>query len=143
MITQLQDGRQQYLCEVYLPEFNVATILTQSSQETTNSGAELIHQDLSIRFENSNCQGTAYMTGIDGISDFMVMFGNGNEARYFYGTLPKVQNIECRSSLSRNGVCSSHNPPTLVLNAMPATEIKSEDLPFSIPLKLPLRYEMQ
>lgn len=139
MITQI-DGGSQYICEVFIPEHNIALLLTQNGNLSLQDTAEPIHQNVEIVFENDNCQGIGYMKGIDSISDVLIMFGTDNNARFFYAKLPRHNNVSTSSALSRDGICRNVTQNSIVL---PATEIIREDLPFSIPVKLPLRYEME
>ena len=93
-----------------------------------------------IVYEDNDCLGPPYMQISGSITyDCLYGFGYPVNTRYFFSMPPRVEGLVISSFLDTNGVC--HNEPESV-ECCQTIEVLAEDIPFTLPVALPLRYEM-
>jgi hypothetical protein len=139
ILLSLPTERGRWVAEIFIPSLNVAAIISE------NSGSGEIVSEGDVYFETINCPnnfGNFFLndTPADKISTGIIYrFGN-SPPRYFYGSNPLKFSTNVWSTLYSTGDC--HNQSGRGSNeGYPATEILEADIPFNLPVALPLRYE--
>ena len=126
------------VAEIFIPSLRVATIISEDlipSGNPAGTGNGVIISATTF-FADSDCSGAPLLQRASNQSDILYRSGT----RYFYATAPLLMNnVPYSSWLSPNGQCT--NGPGNISYVSAATEVLEAEIPFTLPIALPLRYE--
>jgi len=123
--------------EIFIPSLRLAIEIQ------AEDGSGHIARQNNVFFENPNCSGPAFLK--EAWPDVLYRFGGTPEypeypARYFVLRTSIGEPFPYRSELGQLCNTGSSDPPPFETGG-PAIEILEADIPFNLPVALPLRYE--
>ena len=125
-------GGHYHVAEMFIPSLNVATII---SEDETPVGTGNI-MSTTFYFADIDCSGVPYLRrGRGARPDILYRTGS----RYFYAPAPLIAGNVPYSSTSTLGECTNSSATNQYVSA--AIEVLEEDIPFTLPIVFPLRYE--
>lgn len=134
-----------HLAEIFIPSLNVATVIVKPDSSEPQGTGRLIRK-WDIYFQSSDCDNSidpAYFPGGDATNRNMLYRqhrGGDTPQRYFYGVEPEMMDVTVSSRWDGEGKCI---PYPYVIDAYQAIEVPKEDIPFTLPVTLPLQFEAQ
>lgn len=127
--------------EIFIPSLNVVTVILQ---ETGARVADIMRSFGNVYFEDNDCCGPAYLGTFSTAPNILYRFGSsGNSSRYFFGVAPEEKGFYVSSKINFKGDCL-HRVSSKQRHSdrgYRAIEISKEEIPFNLPVPLPLRYE--
>jgi hypothetical protein len=122
-----------HVAEIFIPSLSIATII---SEDLTPDGTRNF-MSISIYFKNTGCSSDSYLERT-GTNRPNILYRAGS--RYFYALPPRIRsNVTSSSQLVANWNCGTSSSVNQYFS--PSTEVLEADIPFSLPIALPLRYE--
>ena len=126
---------------ILLPSLNVATVILEDI-ETGIADIMLSHGN--VYFEDRHCSGSAYLGTFGTSPNILYRFGHRDASpRYFFGIGPREKGFAISSRINLKGECSRwvNSKFRHGERGYRALEISREEMPFALPVALPLRYE--
>jgi hypothetical protein len=133
------DSDSYGVSEVFIPSLGISTVF-KTLPSPMWGYADIFIAGVMVTYEDENCQGKAWIRGPVSCN-VLYRFGTGNSARYFYAVGPIVDNLYTFSTLSNDGECR----PSLINHGIgyKAIEVNRDDIPFDLPIRLPIHYETE
>lgn len=128
---------------IFIPSLNVATVITE---EIGAEPGDIIRSLGNIYFENSHCSGPAYLETFTTAPNILYRIGGyDSPPRYFLAIAPDKRDFIISSKLDFRGDCRPwvNSKSRHSRRGYKAKEIPPEKIPFSLPVALPLRYELR
>jgi hypothetical protein len=122
-------GTTEATVEIFIERINKMAFVYVGPKRESIGGID----SHSFKFETDDCTGPIY------VHDFQVIRYNFIDGKYYFGTVPQIVNE--KSYTSHSSVCYQRD--TEDLHMYLAAEILEKDIPFTLPVVLPLIYEYQ